>query len=324
MRSRLAHRSPDAAARTLHCSAGTMRVATMSPPARLRRPPPLRRFAAALCLLVASACSVSEDKEVQIGRENAEQVNTHLPIIRDPAIAGYVQELGLAIARTTERADLDWRFFVVDSRDVNAFALPGGFIYVNRGLIDRAQHLDELAGALGHEIGHVVRRHSVQQMEKQGGANVAIGLGCTLTGLCNSEVARAAIQVGGAALFARYSRQDETEADTEAVLYVMRVGIDPRGIPTLFERLLEERRTQPLRIQAFFASHPLEEDRIRNTQREIDALDPSQLDGLRQDDPAYQAFKARLSSLPPSPEPRSADRITPAQLREMSGDTTRR
>jgi predicted Zn-dependent protease len=242
-------------------------------------------------------------------------VNAQLRLVHDPAVAGYVQQLGLAIASTTSRADLDWQFFVVDSKEVNAFALPGGFIYVNRGLIERAQRLDELAGAIGHEIGHVVRRHSVQQMEKQTGANVAVGLGCTLTRLCNSDVARAAIQVGGAALFARYSRKDEAEADSVAVLNVIRVGIDPEGIPSLFRRLLEERRTSPLRIEAFFASHPLEEDRIQATEREIASLDPSQLQGLKRDDPSYQAFRAAVAALAPSPEPPPQDQISPGQLR---------
>ena len=261
------------------------------------------RLIAALAAMLTASCSVSQDEEVAIGRQNAESINAKLPIIRDPAVAEYVQQLGMSIAQTTERANLDWRFFVVDSREVNAFALPGGFIYVNRGLIERAQHLDELAGAIGHEIGHVVRRHSVQQMEKGTKANVAVGLTCTLTRLCESDVARTAIQVGGTALFARYSRQDEAEADSEAVVNVMKVGIDPQGIPALFERLLEERRTAPLRIQAFFASHPLEEDRIRATQRAIESLDPALLRGLTRDDPGYTAFRARLRALPPSPEP---------------------
>ena len=246
---------------------------------------------------------MSQDQEVAIGRQNAEEINAKLPIIRDLGAADYVQQLGTAIARTTSRADLDWRFFIVDSKEVNAFALPGGFVYVNRGLIERAQQLDELAGAIGHEIGHVVRRHSVQQMEKGTKANVAVGLTCTLTRLCSSDVARTAIQVGGAALFARYSRHDEAEADSEAVINVIKVGIDPDGIPVLFERLLEERRTSPARIQAFFASHPLEEDRINAARREIAALDPATLRGLKRDDPGYAAFKARLRALPGSPEP---------------------
>jgi predicted Zn-dependent protease len=271
-----------------------------------------------IAVLAFGACQVSEDQEVQLGRQNAEQVNAQLRLVRDPAVANYVQELGLSIARTTSRSDLDWQFFVVDSKEVNAFALPGGFIYVNRGLIDRAQQLDELAGALGHEIGHVVRRHSVQQMEKQTGANVAVGLGCTLTRLCNSDVARAAIQVGGAALFARYSRTDEAEADSEAVVNVIRAGIDPHGIPVLFRRLLEERRTSPMRIEAFFASHPLEEDRIQATEREIAALDPAELEGLRVDDPSYAEFKAAVRALPPAPEPRPQDQISPGQLRSGS------
>lgn len=262
-----------------------------------------RACALAVAIAALTSCSVSQDQEVAIGRQNAEEINARLPIVRDPAVADYVQQLGSAIARTTSRADLDWRFFIVDSKEVNAFALPGGFVYVNRGLVDRAQHLDELAGAIGHEIGHVVRRHSVQQMEKGTKANVAVGLTCTLTRLCSSDVARTAIQVGGAALFARYSRHDEAEADSEAVINVVKVGIDPEGIPVLFERLIEERRTSPARIQAFFASHPLEEDRIAATRREIASLDPAMLRGLKRDDPAYAAFRAKLRALPGSPEP---------------------
>jgi predicted Zn-dependent protease len=272
-----------------------------------------RRLAAlgAALALAASACGVSEDQEVALGRHNAEEINAHLPLVRDAAVTAYVDSLGMAIARTTPRAELQWRFFVVNSPQVNAFALPGGFVYVNRGLIERAERLDELAGALGHEIGHVVRRHSVRQLEKQRGANVAVALGCTLTRLCEGDVARTAIQVGGAALFARYSREDEAEADSEAVVNVVRAGIDPRGIPSLFERLLEERRTSPMRIEAFFASHPMEEDRIRATRREIAALDPARLDGLRRDDEAYQRFKARLASLPPAPEVPERDQSVP-------------
>jgi len=260
------------------------------------------RASALLLTALLLGCEVSQDEEVQLGRRNAEQVDAQLPLVRDPVATSYVQQLGTSIARTTERSDLEWRFRIIDSREVNAFALPGGFIYVNRGLIERTDQLDELAGVLGHEIGHVVQRHSVQQLEKQTKTGVAVEIGCRLTDLCNSDVARAAIQVGGAALFARYSRQDEAEADSVALEYVIDAGIDPRGIPSLFEKLIEERRRSPMRIEGFFASHPLEEDRIVATQREIASLDPSTLQGLRQDDPSYQQFKAHLAALPRSPE----------------------
>ena len=94
----------------------------------------------------------------------------------------------------------------------------------------------------------------------------------------------------------------------------MKIGVDPHGIPVLFERLLEERRTSPLRIEAFFASHPLEEDRIRATQREIESLDPAALRGLKRDDPSYALFRQRLHELPPSPEP-AGQQLAPGQLR---------
>jgi beta-barrel assembly-enhancing protease len=264
-----------------------------------------RRRNCALASVAASmllGCSVSQDEEVELGRRNAEQVEAQLPLVHDAVASNYVQALGASIARTSTRQDLDWRFRIVDSRQVNAFALPGGFIYVNRGLIERAERLDELAGALAHEVGHVVLRHSARQIEKQTKTGVAVELGCRLTDLCNSDVARAAIQVGGAALFARYSRHDEAEADSEAVQLVVEAGIDPAGIPALFRRLVEERRRSPARIEVFFASHPLEEDRILATEREIAALAPSLPEGLRQDDPSYQAFKAHLARLPRAPE----------------------
>jgi predicted Zn-dependent protease len=270
----------------------------------LSRRPTSRRLLALLPLVAAlAACSVSEKDEVAMGREYAARIYEQVPLVTDPELAGYVQQLGMAIASRTSRARLDWHFVVVDSREVNAFALPGGFIYVNRGLIERTDRLDELAGALGHEIGHVVRRHSAREMEKGNRAHVVVTAVCTVIRRCDDDATRAAIQAGGAALFARYSRTDEAEADSEAVANVVRAGIDPEGIPALFERLLEERRTAPGAIAVFFASHPLEEDRIRASRREIARLDPRMLRGLIRDDEAYHRFRARLKLLPPSPEP---------------------
>jgi predicted Zn-dependent protease len=266
--------------------------------------PSLTRAALGALLIAAISCSVSEDQEVQVGRTNAEQINAQLPIVTDPELAGYLQSLGKTIASRTSRASLDWRFFVVDSKEVNAFALPGGFIYVNRGLIERAERMDQLAGTLGHEIGHVVRRHSAQQMERAGGANVGIALLCTLTNVCDSRTAQVAINVGGAAWFAKHSRKAEAEADSEAVVNVTRAGIDPLGIPELFRILLTARQRQPDRLEAFFASHPLEEQRIVATRSLIGQIDPAVRRGLARDDASFHDFQQRLSALPPPPEPR--------------------
>src|SRR5687767_10358513 len=127
---------------------------------------------------MAVGCSVSDSDERALGEQYVREINAKLPLVTDSRVVGYVNTLGKEIARKTNRAALDWRFHVVNSDAVNAFAVPGGFIYVNRGLIERTTQLNQLAGVLGHEIGHVAERHSVEQMEKATGANIGVTLLC--------------------------------------------------------------------------------------------------------------------------------------------------
>jgi len=258
----------------------------------------IRNRVLCLLLLALPACSVSEDQEVTLGRQNAEEINAQLPIVTDPAVSSYIQNLGESIAKTTSRADLDWHFYVVNIKQVNAFALPGGFVYVNRGLIESATQLDELTGTLGHEIGHVVERHSVKQMEKAQKANVGVAVVCTLTNVCNSGLGQAAVQVGGSAIFARYSRLDELQADSEAVVNVTRAGYNPQGIPDLFQVLLKEREYRPTQVEGWFASHPLEETRITRAKQLIATLHSVQGKQLLVDAPDFHDFKDRLAALP--------------------------
>ena len=249
-------------------------------------------------------CGISQQQEVQMGQEYVQQINAQLPIVQDPELNRYINVLGDSIARLTSRGDLDWRFFIVDAQEVNAFAVPGGFVYVNRGLIQRADQMDELAGVLGHEIGHVVRRHTVKQMEKAQGANIGVTLACVLTSICNSQVAGAAINVAGGAVFARFSRQDEAEADQEGVKNTVRAGISPVGMVTMFRKLLDERKSRPGAVESWFLTHPMEEDRITAVQAQINQIAPSRLAQLGTDTRNFHSFKARLQSLPPSPPPR--------------------
>lgn len=252
----------------------------------------------AAAALISSGCTVSQDQEVQIGERNAEQINSALPLVGDAEVNDYMTGLGTRMARLTSRSDLPWRFYVVNASEANAFALPGGVIYVNRGLVDLTSTEAELAGVIGHEIGHVVERHAVKQMEQHEGANVGVTALCALTSVCNSTVGRAAIQVGGAAVFARHSRRDEAEADSEAVVNTLRAGIDPRGIPLLFEKLLRERQTRPGLVDEWFADHPLEESRIRHSENLIRALGPEEMQGLEDDSPEYHRMKDRLARIP--------------------------
>jgi predicted Zn-dependent protease len=258
----------------------------------------------AALFLLFSACSVSEDQEVALGRQNAAEINAQLPIVTDPAVSSYIQDLGTSIARTTSRSDLDWHFYVINTKQVNAFALPGGYVYVNRGLIESTNRLDELTGTLGHEIGHVIQRHSVKQMQEAQKANIGVTVLCTLTSICNSGLAQAAVQVGGTAFFARHSRLDELQADSEGVVNVTRAGYDPQGIPDLFQVLLKERQYEPTVVDGWFASHPLEEARIQRAKTLIAELNPDPSRRLIVDTPGFHAFKTRVSELPLPPPPR--------------------
>ena len=256
------------------------------------------RITAPFLMGFAGACAVSQQQEVELGASTAQQVAAQLPLLRDGASLAYINALGNRLAGVTDDRNLTWHFNIVDSREINAFAVPGGWVYVNRGLIEKANTMSELAGVLGHEIGHITRRHSVQQMQQAQGANVGVALACTLTRVCSSGVSQAAINVGGTALFAKFSRSDEREADAEAVTTTVRAGISPLGIPAMFQTLLNERQRNPSRLEGFFATHPLEESRIRNTQNQINAYSPGEIQGLTRDTQEFQSFKRRLMSLP--------------------------
>jgi beta-barrel assembly-enhancing protease len=263
-----------------------------------------RELAACLTLVLVASCAVSQQQEVELGASTAAQVSAELPLIRDAAVVNYINTLGNQLATVTDTRNLTWQFTVVDSKEVNAFALPGGWVYVNRGLIQRATTMSELAGVIAHEIGHVTRRHSVQQLQQAQEANVGVTLLCTLTKVCESGASQAAINIGGSALFARFSRSDESEADAEGVATTVKAGISPAGIPAMFRLLLRERQTNPGALDAFFASHPLEEDRITATESQIATYPASQLQRLTKDTPAFQTFRRRLLALPPSPTPK--------------------
>jgi beta-barrel assembly-enhancing protease len=272
-------------------------------PLTMKRFGAVKTAAAAVVALGLSACAISQQQEVQIGAQQSQQVNAQLPIINDIEINRYLQVLGDSIARVTTRSDLNWHFFLVNTNDFNAFALPGGYIYVNRGVAERSDRLDQFASVVAHEIGHVVLRHSVKQMQQMQGANLGAAVLCTLTAACGG-LGGAAVQVGGGALFAKFSRGDEAQADSAGVEELVRAGINPTGMPEMFEKLIAERQTKPGGVDQFFTDHPLEEDRVNDTRNHIAMYNPVIIRTLTNDSRAFQDFKARVRALPPPPPPR--------------------
>jgi len=265
----------------------------------------MRRFAACAAMAaivgMSAGCGVSQQQEVQIGAQQAQQVNAQLPIVQDPVVNRYLNILGDSLAHVTSRADLDWHFYMVNTNDFNAFALPGGYIYVNRGVAERSDRMDQFASVIAHEIGHVVLRHSVKQMEQMQGANVGVTIACVLTGVCNSGLAQAGINVAGQAVFAKFSREDEAQADAAGVDELVRAGINPNGMPEMFQKLIAERQTKPGGLEAWFTDHPLEEDRVQATRDQIAHVNPAIIRTLTSDTRAFQDFKTRVRSLPAPP-----------------------
>jgi predicted Zn-dependent protease len=250
-----------------------------------------------------AGCAVSTQQEVQMGQQEAQQISTQLPMLQDAQINAYVNDLGNEIAKRTSRADLDWHFAVVNTDVVNAFALPGGYVYVNRGILERASTMDELAGVMGHEIEHVVLRHSVKQMQQEQGANVGLSIACALTNVCNNQAAATAINIGGTAVFAKFSREDEVQADDGGFQNVMRAGISPAGMLSFFKKLLAEEQAQgsSSSTAAWFSDHPGTQDRIADIQGMLSKVPAAQLAKLQTDSPAFQSMKRRLAQLPAAP-----------------------
>lgn len=259
------------------------------------------RIPLAAVSLLAAGCLATQQQEIQMGASYAAEINSKLPLVRDPEVNAYINRLGDSLARVADSRNLEWHFYVVDNKDVNAFAVPGGYIYVNRGLIERFTKMDELASVLGHEIGHVTQRHSIKQQAKAQGTSLGVTLGCVLTGVCNTPGVGGLVNVGAGAMMAGFSRGDEAEADRVGLDYVVRAGIDPRGMVETFEILLAERKARPEGLESFFTTHPLEEDRIAQARALIARIPSERLVGLTEDSRAFQQFKARVKALPPSP-----------------------
>ncbi|MGH7446906.1 MAG: M48 family metallopeptidase, partial [Longimicrobiales bacterium] len=231
------------------------------------------------------ACGISRQQEVQMGQEYAAEINRQLPMVNDASVNQYINNLGRSIAQRGNR-QYNYNFYVVNAAQINAFAVPGGHVYVNRGLVERTRNMAELAGVLAHEIAHVEHRHGVEQMEKMQAANIGLTLGYVLLGRAPSGIEEAAIGIGGNLYFARHSRGAENEADAMAVPLLANSGINPNGLTSFFNVLLSDQQRSPSSVAQWFSTHPLTQDRIENTQSYINRL-PASGRGGRTDDAGY-------------------------------------
>ena len=246
--------------------------------------------AAFLLLLVVPGCQcgdavnrgdlnlVSLEDEWAMGDELALEVAAQTTAHPDRAVQGYLDALGATLARETQFADRPWAFTVLEDAAVNAFALPGGHVYVNSGLIAAAESEAELASVVGHEVAHVAARHSTERIAKaQGVAFVAqLALGND-PGFVRQLVAG----LIGRGAIARFSRTDELEADRLGLGFMAEAGYDPAGMAAMFETLVELRERRPMLFERWFQTHPLGEDRVEHALEAAAAVEgtPSRTEG---------------------------------------------
>lgn len=237
----------------------------------------------------------SVEKEMALGKQLAEEVARQAKIVDDPIVAEYVNRLGQNLARHSD-AKVPFSFKVIEDDNLNAFALPGGYIFVHTGLIKIADEEDELAAAMAHEIAHVAARHltcraTQNQLARMGTLPISVLLG-GLGGYAARQAANAAIPM----TFLSFSRHDESEADFLGVQYMWAAGYDPNGAVTIFEKMESMQRSQPGAISKLLSTHPMDSDRIAKTEQEIGAILPSKQDYIVTTS-GYKEMRDRLLKL---------------------------
>jgi predicted Zn-dependent protease len=215
---------------------------------------------------------MNEQDEMRLGAQVHQQVLQKYRLNQDPEITSYVQNLGERLARASRRPDLPYRFYVIDDASVNAFSIPGGYVYVNTGLLNITQSEDELAAAIAHEIGHVVARHGLRNIKKAQHTALLfgiLGVGADIaTG--GSGVGRAAGELLAAGVITKNSRDFEREADYLGLYNMAALGYDPEGMVRIFQRLGASTSAKGSGgMGGIFASHPDSGERGHNTETEI-------------------------------------------------------
>jgi len=236
----------------------------------------------------------SLEKQIAMGRSYAHQVETSSKLINDPVITEYVNRVGQNLVRNSD-AQVPFTIKIIDTDDINAFALPGGYFYVDSGLILAADSEAELAGVMAHEIGHVAACHAAREMSRGQLMNLAsiplifVGGGI---GYAIQEMAGLAMPMG----FLKFTRNFESEADYLGVQYMYKAGYDPQALTAFFEKVKALEKHKPGSLAKAFDTHPQTPDRIEKTQKEINTLLPP-LAEYRVDTSDFEDVKARLFEL---------------------------
>ena len=233
---------------------------------------------ATMAMLAGGCATMSPSEERRLGQEAAEEVEQTVGLVRDPKLVGYVRQVGGRLAQAAQRPDITWRFNVADDPEANAFALPGGWVYVTRGLLALLNSEDELAGVLGHEMAHVLERHAARRVSAATPFAVIFGVPAAILGTVSPTLGGIVSGTGRAAssvALASYSRDQEREADQRGVVLIARAGYDPTALAAFLRTLEREEALagqNPDRAR-FLSSHPATPERVASVEAAARAAD---------------------------------------------------
>jgi predicted Zn-dependent protease len=236
----------------------------------------------------------SIEREVSMGKQYAAMIESSVKMVNDPVISEYVNRVGQNLVRNSD-AKVPFTIKVIDSDEVNAFALPGGFFYVNSGLVLAADEEAELAGVMSHEIAHVAARHATRQMTRANMVNIA-SIPLIFVGGGIGYAVRSAAGLGLPLTFLRFSRGFEEEADFLGLQYMYKSGYDPQAYVTFFEKLQAKEKKKPGTLSKAFSTHPQTPDRIKRTQQEIARILPAR-DQYVISTSEFEDVKTRLAAI---------------------------
>ncbi len=237
----------------------------------------------------------STDTEIKMGKQYAMMVESSVRLIQDPVITEYVNRIGQNLVRNSD-AKVPFTIKVIDSDEINAFALPGGFFYVNSGLILAADEEAELAGVMAHEIAHVCARHAMREQTRMNYASMASIPLIFIGSWGIYEAANAALSIALPMTFMKFSRTFESEADYLGLQYMYKAGYDPGAFITFFEKIEAQEKKQPGKIAKAFMTHPPTPERIEKSQEEIRNILPARSEYVVNTS-EFNDVKARLAAL---------------------------
>jgi predicted Zn-dependent protease len=266
------------------------------------------------CAAIQSANLLTTEDELSLGKQFDAEIAKEAEFLEDPEIVGYVDDLTQRLAKVCKRADIEYHVRVVVSDEISAFAVPGGFLYVNLGLMRAAKSEAELAGVMGHEIGHVVGRHGAKHMTQQMGLAAIVGVIAGDDPGLTKEIVGGLVAVGGQGLLLKYGREDELEADSYGIQNLYDAGIDPSGLVTFFDELRNQEGGEDPGVLQMLSTHPPTKQRIAQGNAQVGALPPRA--GLQKTSARFRRIQKKL---PPPKQPAEKD----AAMRRNSRDEPR-